>query len=252
MMYLLWLLLVPIAVLWYHADTILTAVIPETETALMAAQYLRILILGTPGVAAFEVGKRFVQAQGLFHATTYVLLVGAPLNIIFNWLLVWKLQWGFNGAPLAVACTQLLLPLLLLGYVCFIDGSQCWDGLSRRAFHNWGEFFNFQSSPSQAYMIHPTGPMIKLALPGMLMIEAQYFAFELLTLVSGQFGEASLVAQSILVTLGASGYQVPFAISIAASTRVANLIGARLKDAAWTSMKVVSRLCFSLLAPSML
>jgi MATE family multidrug resistance protein len=56
-----------------------------------------------------------------------------------NWLLVWKLDWGFAGAPIAMACTQLLLPVLLLGYVCFIDGSQCWDGFSWRAFSNWGE-----------------------------------------------------------------------------------------------------------------
>ncbi|KAJ9131727.1 MATE efflux family protein [Pleurostoma richardsiae] len=205
--------------LWYHADTIFATFIPEKDTALLAARYLRILVVGTPGVAAFEAGKRFVQAQGLFHGTTYVLLLGAPFNIFLNWLLVWKLDWGFAGAPIAMACTQLLLPVLLLGYVCFIDGSQCWDGFSWRAFSNWG-------------------PMLKLALPGLLMIEAQYFAFELLTIVSGQFGGASLAAQSILVTLGSASYQVPFAVSIAASTRVANLIGTKLSHAAWTSAKV--------------
>ncbi len=105
----------------------------------MAALYLRVLILGMPGVAAFESGKRFVQSQGLFHATTLALLVGAPLSVFQNWLFVFKLGWGFAGAATAMAVTQDVLPLLLAGYVWLFEGRQCWDGLSWRAFRNWGE-----------------------------------------------------------------------------------------------------------------
>jgi MATE family multidrug resistance protein len=84
------------------------------------------------------------------------------------------------------------------------------------------------------------GPMIKLALPGLLMVEAEFLAFEILTLASSYFGTTHLAAQSILSTLTALTFQIPFPISIAASTRVANLIGATLSDAAKTSAKVVS------------
>ncbi len=81
--------------------------------------------------------------------------------------------------------------------------------------------------------------MIKLALPGMIMVEAQYFAFEVLTLAASQFGSAHLAAQSVLVTVTSTTFNIPFPLSIAASTRVANLIGARLSGAARTSAKVV-------------
>jgi MATE family multidrug resistance protein len=84
--------------------------------------------------------------------------------------------------------------------------------------------------------------MIKLALPGMVMIEAQFFALEILTLAASQFGSAHLAAQSILVTMTSTTFNIPFPLSIAASTRVANLIGARLSDAARMSAKVVCRL----------
>lgn len=124
-------------------------------------------------------GKRFVQAQGLFQATTYVLIIAAPINVFFNWLFVWHLGWGFIGAPWAVVITQNLLPTLLFLYVYFINGRQCWGGFSKRAFTNWG-------------------PMIRLALPGMIMVEAEWFAFEILTLATGQFGTTHLAAQSIL------------------------------------------------------
>ena len=84
--------------------------------------------------------------------------------------------------------------------------------------------------------------MVWLALPGMIMVEAEWFAFEVLTLIVSQFGTSYLAAQSVLVTLTSTTFQIPFPVSIAASTRVANLIGANLVDAAKTSAKVVSPL----------
>jgi multidrug resistance protein, MATE family len=82
--------------------------------------------------------------------------------------------------------------------------------------------------------------MVRLALPGMIMVEAEWFAFEILTLATGQLGTNYLAAQSILVTLTSPTFQIPVPMSIAGSTRVANLIGANLIDAAKISARVVS------------
>jgi multidrug resistance protein, MATE family len=214
------LLLIPIGILFLNAEPILGALVPEREAARLAAVYLKVVLIGTPGFVAFEGGKRFVMAQGLFQATTYVLLIAAPLNALLMYLFVWRFDLGFIGAPIAVAFTQNLLPVLLWLYVVFIDGSQCWGGLTRRSLSNWG-------------------PMIKLALPGMIMVEAEWLAFEVLTLAAGQFGVSQLAAQSVLVTMTSTTFQLlPFPLSIAASTRVANLIGAKLVGAAKTSAKV--------------
>ncbi|KAI1142365.1 multidrug and toxin extrusion protein [Hypoxylon sp. FL0543] len=219
MTYFLWLLVIPVAVLFFFAKDILLLIVPDPRSAELAGLYLRIITVGVPGFAAFEGGKRFVQSQGLFIATTYVLLIAAPVNIFINWLLVWHFGWGFVGAPISVAFTQTLMPFLLLSYVFFVDGSQCWGGFTRRALTNWG-------------------PMIWLALPGMVMVMAEWLAFEILTLVTSQFGTSYLAAQSILITLTSTTFMIPFPVSIAASTRIANLIGARLVNAAKTSAKV--------------
>ncbi|TPX07334.1 uncharacterized protein E0L32_010756 [Thyridium curvatum] len=213
------LLVAPFAVLWWNAEGILAKMLPEARSAELAGLYLRVVIPGMPAYAIFECAKRFVQAQGLFQANTYVLLISAPINVLLNYLFVWHLGWGFVGAPIAVAITQNLMPFLLFLYVIFIDGYQCWGGFSRRMFHNWG-------------------PMIRLALPGMIMVVAEWLAFEVLTLASGQFGASALAAQSILVTITSTTYQIPFPMSIAASTRIANLIGAKLVDAAKTCARV--------------
>ncbi|RDA88053.1 hypothetical protein CP532_5267 [Ophiocordyceps camponoti-leonardi (nom. inval.)] len=212
-------LTIPIAVLWLFSDRILVHIVPDPDSARLAGQYLKIMILAIPSIILFETGKRFLQAQGLFRATTLVLVVAAPLNILINWLLVWKAGLGFIGAPIAVVITENLLPILLILYVIFIDGSQCWGGFSKRALTNWW-------------------PMIKLALPGMIMVEAEWMAFEALTLIASRFGTEYLAAQSALSTLATISYQVPFPVSIAASTRVANLIGAGMVDAARTTAKV--------------
>ena len=83
--------------------------------------------------------------------------------------------------------------------------------------------------------------MIRLALPGMIMIEAQFSVLEILTIAAGQFGTAQLAAQSILVTVTSTSFNIPFPLAIATSTRVANLIGAHLSDAARVTAKVVCK-----------
>jgi len=219
MVYFLWCVTIPIGIIWLSGARILSAIVPEPETARLAGLYLKILLLGAPGYAAFESGKRFVQAQGLFTPTLYVLLIIAPLNAFLHWLFVWYFKWGFIGAPIAVVIAENLLPLGLFLYVRFVDGMQCWGGFNRAALKNWS-------------------PMVRLALPGLLMVLAEYLAFEILTLSASWISATHLAAQSVLSTIIGLTFQIPFPISIAASTRIANLIGATLAPAAKTSAKV--------------
>ncbi|GAM85065.1 hypothetical protein ANO11243_030680 [Dothideomycetidae sp. 11243] len=219
MVFFLWLIAIPIACIWACGPQILKAILPDQEIAEMAGQYLRIIIVGLPGYAAFESGKRYVQAQGLFNATLYVLLLVAPLNVFLHWLFVWHLEFGYVGAPMSIAIVDNLMPILLFLYVRFVDGMECWPGFSMRAFKNWW-------------------PMVKLALPGLVMVLAEFLAFEILTLSSSYISSTHLAAQSILGTISAITYAIPFPISIAASTRIANLIGATLVDPAKLAAKV--------------
>lgn len=89
MVYFLWLVTVPIAVLWFFSEHILAKIVPEKNVAAMAGLYLKIALLGTPGYACFESGKRYLQAQGVFSASLWVLLICAPLNAFMNWFFVW-------------------------------------------------------------------------------------------------------------------------------------------------------------------
>ncbi|OCK94680.1 uncharacterized protein K441DRAFT_108168 [Cenococcum geophilum 1.58] len=80
---------IPIGGIWLNGTAILRKIVPDDETVLLAGLYLKVIVWGAPGYAIFESGKRYVQAQGLFNASLYVLLIGAPFNLFLNWLLVW-------------------------------------------------------------------------------------------------------------------------------------------------------------------
>jgi MATE family multidrug resistance protein len=219
---------IPLFGIWWFSSPILHMFVPSRELTDLAQLYLRIISFGTPGYILFETGKRFLQAQGIFHAAQYVLFICTPINIILNYLLVWDptIGIGFAGAPLATAINFTLMALLLFGYVLFIDGKQCWGGLQiKKSFENWG-------------------PMISLALPGVIMVEAEFLAFEILTLSAARLGTEVLAAQSIASTLCTLVFQIPFGVAVAGSTRIATHVGSQCG----TNAKIATKasMCLSL------
>ena len=86
--------------------------------------------------------------------------------------------------------------------------------------------------------------MLRLALPGLVMVEAEYLDFEILVIVSAQLSTANLAAQTILATINSIFWQVPFSISIAGTTMIAQHIGARSVTSARTSALVTFVLTF--------
>lgn len=110
------------------------------------------------------------------------------------------------------------MPLSLVLYVRFINGYQGWKGFTKSGFRDWG-------------------PILRLAVPGVIMIEAEFLAFELLTLFASYFGTQALAAQAVLATLSSLLYQIPFAIGIASCMRVGHHLGAGFAENAKTSSK---------------
>jgi hypothetical protein len=84
---------IPIAVMWLNSAAILSHFMKQENVIKMAGLYLQILVLGLPGYASFECGKRFMIAQGLFVPTMWILGFCAPLNCFLNWLFVW-VSWS--------------------------------------------------------------------------------------------------------------------------------------------------------------
>jgi MATE family multidrug resistance protein len=87
--------------------------------------------------------------------------------------------------------------------------------------------------------------MVKLGGSGFLMVIAEFLAFEILTLASSYLSGTTLAAQAALASLSIVTFQIPFPISIAGSTRLANLIGAGLPGAAKICIQVTLMIGFA-------
>lgn len=135
------------------------------------------------------------------------------------------LDLGYIGAPIAVAITWTLIPLYYRLYLAYTGLGGIWTHATTNAVTGWS-------------------PMLQLALPSLLMVEAEYLAFEVLVLAAAQLSTASLAAQTILATLNGAFWQIPFSISIAGTTIVAQHIGAKSSQRAKVSAAVVFGLTF--------
>lgn len=159
-------LLVPISAIWLASEQILGLLGQEEQVAALASLYLRILVLGLPGYACFEICRRYLQAQGLMHAPTVVLFVASPLNAVLNYLLVWgppSVRLGFIGAPIASVVSTWLMALLCL-LQCYVAPRIAWAGWSRRAFSG-------------------LTPLVNLGLAGTLAICSEWWSWEVRVLL---------------------------------------------------------------------
>lgn len=217
---------VPVGAVWLCSSSIIAVFIPQHHLAVSAGSFLRVSLIGLPGYAAFEAGKRFLQAQGDFKAGMAVLLVCAPVNALLSWLFAFKLGMGLDGAALGAALANDLRPILLLLYIVLLKKSshKCWSGLSRNAFRGWG-------------------PMVRLSAAGSAVTLAEWAAFEILTFSTSYISTVHLAAQTILTTTSVVVWHIPFSVSVAVSTRIGHLIGAGLVPTARRATVLYS-VCF--------
>ncbi|KAJ1659933.1 ethionine resistance protein [Dispira simplex] len=208
-------LMLPVSVVWWNAETIFLALHQDPTLAALCGQYLRYQLWGALPYFMFECIKRFLQGQGIMHATTYILLFLAPVNVILNYFLVWypPLSLGFIGAPIATSISFWIMLILAILYVKFVDGKEAWGGWDRRCLQDWKMFMG-------------------LAIPGMIMVCCEWWAFEIVALSSSYLGTLPLAAQSILLTTDSMLYQLSLGIGISVNTRVGHLLGAGLPRAA--------------------
>ncbi|NXB55575.1 S47A2 protein, partial [Struthidea cinerea] len=70
------------------------------------------------------------------------------------------------------------------------------------------------------------GSFIWLAVPGMVMMCIEWWTFEVGSFLAGLISVVELGAQSVIYELASVAYMVPLGISVAASVRVGNALGA--------------------------
>ncbi|KAJ7581061.1 multidrug/Oligosaccharidyl-lipid/Polysaccharide flippase [Mycena floridula] len=201
--------IIPMLSCWFNAESLLLALRQDPEVARYAALYLRWISLALPAYMFNAISRRYLQSQGLFAAPTQIILLVAPINAFLCWLLVWGPEpvcLGFIGAPLATAFSINLIALITLLYAILFAPRKAWHKISRRSFMG-------------------LGILVKLGLAGIAETASEWWAWEFVALLASQLGQISLAAQSIVLMTAATAFQAPFALGIAASVRIGNLLG---------------------------
>lgn len=215
--FVLWLVAIPIAVVWWNMDSILVIYLDQDpEISQLAGVYARYLIPTIFAVATLQPLVKFLQTQSLVLPMAIFSATTLALHIPLCWLLIYKLGFGFRGAALASSISNWLNVLWHAFYAKYSRAcKRTWTPLSLEAFNELPAF-------------------MKLAVPSAVMICLEYWAFEVLVLLSGLLPDPQRETSTLSICLTSTSllYMVPFGIGAAASTRVGNELGAGRPQAA--------------------
>ena len=98
---------------------------------------------------------------GIMRASTVVLIIVSPLNIVLNYVLVHHSRLGLLGSPLALSIVYWLAFFLLIGLTAFSP--------THRHNKTWAGFHLRETLDIKSVMV-----FLKLALPGILMVGTEW------------------------------------------------------------------------------
>jgi MATE family multidrug resistance protein len=224
-LFLLMLLTIPYVVLLTLTEPILLTAGFHAPLATRAAEFCRLLIPGVVPHVAFQVALKFLQSQSIVAPAVYVALIANVCNALANWLFIYALGLGFRGAPLATSLSRWVQLLLLVGYVAYRRRGSLSVTLPRRR-------VPWRDAPRMVRTF------VWLGAPGALMLGSEAWFFEVSNLLAASLGTVPFDAHVVLMNVVTFTFLAcPFALGIACSIRVGQLLGhgdhARAKRTAW-------------------
>ena len=204
----------PIALLWFWTGPALVLAGQSPTLAGMAHDYVIAQLPSVLGFLGFMVLRAYLQGRSIVTPALWITLIANLVNAGFNWVLIFGHlgfpALGLVGAGIATGVTRLLM-FIALALLTWRAGLHhgAWQPWSRAAF-----------APAGLRTI------ALLGLPVGVQLGLEMWAFQAATLFAGWLGEVELAAHTIVINLASLSFMVPLGISIAAVTRVGNLLGA--------------------------
>ncbi|KAH3666736.1 hypothetical protein OGAPHI_003185 [Ogataea philodendri] len=211
---------VPISLFWLFPGPFVNSVSEDPQIVEMCSSFLSQMVMVAPPLVIFECTKRYLQAQAKFIVATTVMALALPLSVILCHFFTEK--YGYLGPAYSLISTYWIIALFIVFYLYRFDDHQCWNYhiTAKVIFQGWGQF-------------------AALGFPGIMMVFAESFAHRIITFLSAKFGTVELASQTIVTTVSAFSWQIPFAMGICSSVRLAYYIGARSEN-----YKIVLKVAF--------
>lgn len=222
------LLSIPLAVLWLFSERFLILTGQEPTLAKLAQDYTWVQIPSLPFFLAYHALRQYLQGREIVRPALFVMVLANVVHVAGNYALIfghWGApEWGLVGAGIATSLTRVALFGGMLALMLGFDlHAGAWVPWSRAAF-----------SPTELRKI------LALGIPVGVQTSLEVWAFSGAALLAGRLGATALAAHSIVLNMAALAFMMPLGVSLAAATRVGNLIGARRPDdaqrAAWVAI----------------
>ncbi len=208
------LLSIPASILWLLTEPALLLFRQDPELARLAGRYVSVQVPTLWAFFLFNVNRLYLAGRGISAPYVWAVLFANILNVLFNWILVFGNlgfpAMGLEGAGIAGAATRLVLAGSLLGLTFG-------TGLHRDAWIPWTR---------KVFEMRAIGALLLLGLPIGLQFGFEAWAFQIATLMAGMLGANELGAHTIVLNLAALAFMMPLGLSMGASARIGNLIGA--------------------------
>nr|XP_020751294.1 multidrug and toxin extrusion protein 2 isoform X7 [Odocoileus virginianus texanus] len=156
----------------------------------------------------YSLQAKYLQNQGIVWPQVFSGIVGNCVNGLANYVLVSVLGQGVRGSAFANTVSQFTQAVFLLFYIVLKKlHLETWAGWSWECLQDWGPFF-------------------RLAVPSMLMLCIEWWAYEIGSFLVGLLSVRDLSAQAVIYEVATVVYMIPMGLSIAVCVRVGTALGA--------------------------
>ncbi|XP_047403102.1 multidrug and toxin extrusion protein 1-like isoform X1 [Sciurus carolinensis] len=198
----------PCWALFLNTQHILLLFRQDPDVSRLTQTYVMIFIPALPASFLYTLQVKYLLNQGIVLPQILTGVAANLVNALANYLFLHQLHLGVMGSALANMIAQFTLALLLFLYILGRKLHQAtWGGWSLECLQDWASF-------------------LRLAIPSMLMLCIEWWAYEIGSFLSGILGMVELGAQSIVYELAVIVYMIPMGFSVAANVRVGNALGA--------------------------
>ncbi|MBF2025552.1 MAG: MATE family efflux transporter [Oscillatoriales cyanobacterium C42_A2020_001] len=206
-------LAIPLTVLVWNANPLLTVIGQKPETIALTQQYLGAIAWGYFPALGFVALRSFVSALSQPRSVMAIVILGTLLNIAGNYVLMFgKLGFpamGLAGIGWASTFSLWSMFLALIAYIGYQP--------SLNQYHVFRHLQRFERKTLRDLLI------VGLPISGMITVEAGLFTVT--TFLMGQFGTTTLAAHQIALQSAAISFNIPLGISLATTVRVGQLAG---------------------------
>ena len=200
---------VPISLLWVNLGPIMLFLGQDPEITATAAEYCHYALPDLLTNTLLQPLRVYLRSQRVTKPMMWCTLAAVAFHVPLNYWLVMVKRWGVPGVATASVVTNLIMVMLLVGYV-WVSGK-----LQKRVSGS-------MAAATVVELVGGLGPLMRVAVPSCLGICLEWWWYEIVIVMGGYLENPKLAvaATGILIQTTSLMYTVPMALAGCVSARV--------------------------------